>query len=82
MCIIHKGLGELGDKLNEICFKHKITLEPLEPDEDEMTFGMGVWKSGGCGIRDGNLCILFNKEKFGQDQETALSQILKVLSSI
>jgi hypothetical protein len=82
MSIKRKGLDDLKDELNEICFNHKITLEPLEPGEDDKTFKMCATGYCGCGIGHGNLRILFEKNKFGDNAENATSGLGDALSSV
>jgi hypothetical protein len=70
--------GDLKKELNEVCFNHKITLEPTE---DYIVFKMDTDTGCGCHIRDGNLRILFQKDKFGCNTAAALMMINDALSS-
>jgi hypothetical protein len=70
--------GDLKKELNEVCFNHKITLKPTE---DDIVFKMDTDTICGCHIRDGNLRILFQKDKFGWSTAAALIMINDALSS-
>ena len=58
------GFDGLTDELNETCFHHMITLEPLEPDDEDKT--LAKTGAGGCRVGKGFLSLLFEKKMFGQ----------------
>lgn len=64
IAIEHRGFDGLRDELNEMCFHHMITLEPLEPDDEDKT--LTKTGAGGCRVGKGLLSLLFEKEMFGQ----------------
>jgi len=82
MRIKRQGLEDLKDELNDICFNHKITLGPLEPGEDDKTFKMCAVGCCGCGVGHGNFRILFEKNMFGSNAESATLGLVDALSLV
>ena len=64
IAIEYQGFDGLRDELNETCFHHMVTLEPLEPDDEDKTFTKTG--GGGCRVGKGFLSLLFEKKMFGQ----------------
>lgn len=64
IAIEQMGFDGLTDELNETCFHHMITLEPLEPDDEDKT--LAKTGGGGCRVGKGFLSLLFEKKMFGQ----------------
>ena len=64
IAIEQMGFDGLTDELNETCFHHMITLEPLEPDDEDKT--LTKTGAGGCRVGKGFLSLLFEKKMFGQ----------------
>jgi hypothetical protein len=59
MAIEHQGFDGLRDELNETCFHHMITLEPLEPDDEDKTFT----KTGAGGCRVGKGFLFYSRRR-------------------
>jgi hypothetical protein len=81
MAIQYQGFDGLRDELNETCFHHMITLEPLEPDDEDKTFTKTAGGGGGCRVGKGFLSLLFEKKLFAQSSNLT-SGLVEALSLV
>jgi hypothetical protein len=79
IAIEQMGFDGLTDELNETCFHHMITLEPLEPDDEDKT--LAKTEDGGCRVGKGFLSLLFEKKMFGQSDNLTV-KLVEALSLV